>query len=68
LAARDVGELVRGASTTARATCDVTGATRVVGELVGGAMATGSWRGRDERSKVKMGVGRWCWVAALGLQ
>jgi len=53
---------------TTRATRDVTGAACGVGELVGGAVATGSWCGRDERSKVKMGVGRWCWVAALGLQ
>ena len=31
-------------------------------------MVTGSWCGRDERSKVKMIVGQWCWVAALGLR
>jgi len=47
-----------------RATRYVTGAARGVG----GAMATRLWWGRDERSKVKMGVGQWCWVAALGLR
>jgi len=52
--------LVHGTAAAARATCDLTGAARGVGELVGGAVATGSWCMRDERSKVKMGVGRWC--------
>ena len=52
----------------ARKTRDVTSAARGVGELVGGAVTTGSWCRRDERSKVKMEVGKWCWVAAVGLR